>query len=93
MSMRRRPSSSSSSAALRRGRGRKELWDRLGRQQRRGQPRGEDLRRLFVNACYDLTGQKVPAMADVTPVGEFKPQMFGFNKFTKGVKVASHELK
>lgn len=53
----------------------------------------EDLRRLFVNACYDLTGQKVPAKADVTPVGEFKPQMFGFNKFTKGVKVSSHELK
>ncbi len=53
----------------------------------------EDLRRLFVNACYDLTGQKVPAKADVTPVGEFNPQMFGFNKFTKGVKVSSHELK
>lgn len=53
----------------------------------------EDLRRLFVNASYDLTGQKVPAKADVTPVGDFKPQMFGFNKFTKGVAVSSHELK
>ncbi|MEN9676484.1 MAG: hypothetical protein RIS76_2380 [Verrucomicrobiota bacterium] len=52
-----------------------------------------DLRRLFVNAAYDLTGLKVPAKADVTYVGEFKPQMFGFNKFTKGVKVSSHELK
>lgn len=52
-----------------------------------------DLRRLFVNAAYDLTGLKVPAKADVTVVGEFKPQMFGFNKFTPGVKVSSHELK
>lgn len=52
-----------------------------------------DLRRLFVNAAYDLTGLKVPAKADVTYVGEFKPLMFGFNKFTKGVKVSSHELK
>ncbi len=52
-----------------------------------------DLRRLFVNAAYDLTGLKVPAKADVTYVGEFKPQMFGFNKYTKGVKVSSHELK
>jgi len=52
-----------------------------------------DLRRLFVNAAYDLTGLKVPAQADVTPVGEFKPQMFGFNKFTKGVPVSAHELK
>ena len=52
-----------------------------------------DLRRLFVNAAYDLTGLKVPAKADVSYVGEYKPLMFGFNKFTKGVKVSSHELK
>jgi hypothetical protein len=53
----------------------------------------EDLRRLFVNACYDLTGLKVPAKADVAPIGEFKPQMFGFNKFQKGVPVSAHLLK
>lgn len=53
----------------------------------------EDLRRLFVNACYDLTGLAVPAKADVAPIGEFKPQMFGFNKFTKGVPVSAHLLK
>lgn len=52
-----------------------------------------DLRRLFVNAAYDLTGLKVPAKADVTYVGEFKPLMFGFKKYAKGVKVSSHELK
>ncbi|MSU62886.1 MAG: hypothetical protein EXS31_10895 [Pedosphaera sp.] len=53
----------------------------------------EDLRRLFVNACYSLTGLEVPKKADVATVGEFKPLMFGFNKFKKGVKVSEHELK
>jgi hypothetical protein len=52
-----------------------------------------DLRRLFVNASYYLTGLEVPKAADVTTVGEFKPLMFGFNKFQKGVKVSDHELK
>ncbi|MBX3731548.1 MAG: hypothetical protein KF791_03025 [Verrucomicrobiae bacterium] len=52
-----------------------------------------DLRRLFVNATYDLTGLPVPPRADVDPVGEFKPRMFGFNQFAKGVKVQDHELK
>lgn len=52
-----------------------------------------DLRRLFVNAAYYLTGLEVPKNADVTVVGEYKPLMFGFNKFKKGVKVSEHELK
>jgi len=55
--------------------------------------RSEDLRRLFVNAAYSLTGLEVPKKADVSPVGTFEPTMFGFNTFTKGVKVSSHELK
>lgn len=55
--------------------------------------KSEDLRRLFVNASYHLTGLEVPKKADVTPVGAFDPLMFGFNKFKKGVKVAEHELK
>jgi hypothetical protein len=55
--------------------------------------KSDDLRRLFVNASYHLTGLEVPKMADVTPVGAFDPLMFGFNKFRKGVKVAEHELK
>ena len=50
----------------------------------------EDLRRLFVNASYHLTGLKVPEQADVTPVGEFQPSMFGFNTFKRGVPVSSH---
>ncbi len=53
----------------------------------------EDLRRLFVNACYSLTGLEVPKKADVATIGEFKPLAFGFNKFKKGVKVSEHELK
>ena len=51
------------------------------------------LRRLLVNAVYKMTGLTVPAQADVTPVGEFKPTEFGFNKFIKGVKPEAHALK
>ena len=40
--------------------------------------RWEDLRRLFVNACYHLTGQTVPARADVTPIDPFEPSFYGF---------------
>jgi hypothetical protein len=40
-----------------------------------------------------MTGLTVPAQADVTPVGEFKPTAFGFNKFIKGVKPEAHALK
>ncbi len=55
--------------------------------------KSEDLRRMFVNATYSLTGLEVPKKADVTTVGTFEPLMFGFNKFKKGVKVSEHELK
>ena len=55
--------------------------------------RSEDLRRLFVNAAYSLTGLEVPKSADVTLVGDYEPTKFGFNGFKKGIKVASHELK
>jgi type 1 glutamine amidotransferase len=53
----------------------------------------EDLRRLFINACYHLTGLDVPKSADATLVGEYNPLPFGFNKARKGVKPADHELK
>lgn len=55
----------------------------------------EDLRRLFVNAAYWLTGLtgEIPEQADVSYVGEFKPTHFGFNAFVKGRKPADHELK
>lgn len=55
--------------------------------------KSEDLRRLFVNAAYSLTGLEVPKKADVSPVGTFDPSMFGFNTYKKGVKVDSHEAK
>jgi hypothetical protein len=53
----------------------------------------EDLRRLIINATYWLTGLEVPAKADATPVGDYRPTYFGFGKFTKGVKPADWELK
>jgi type 1 glutamine amidotransferase len=53
----------------------------------------EDLRRLFVNACYWLTGLEAPAKADVNYVGEFNPSYFGFGTFKKGVKPEDHALK
>lgn len=53
----------------------------------------EDLRRLLVNASYDLTGLPVPDKADVALVGDYQPTKFGFNGYKKGVKVSDHELK
>lgn len=46
----------------------------------------EGLRRLIVNAVYWGLGLEVPAKADVTTVGEFRPTMYGFGSFKKGVK-------
>ena len=53
----------------------------------------EGLRRLLVNAAYWAVGLPVPEKADVSYVGEFKPLMYGFDGFKKGVKPAEHELK
>ena len=53
----------------------------------------EGLRRLLVNATYQLVGLKIPAKADVGIVGEYKPSAYGFNGAKKGVKPADHELK
>ena len=53
----------------------------------------EGLRRVIVNGAYWATGLEVPANADVTVVGEFKPSKFGFGSFIKGVKPEAHELK
>jgi hypothetical protein len=48
----------------------------------------EGLRRLLVNACYWAIGleEKIPAKADVSYVGEYKPTYFGFGKFKPGLK-------
>ena len=53
----------------------------------------EAQRRLLVNAAYAFTGLEVPASANVTVVGDYKPTMFGFNGFVKGVKPSDHAQK
>lgn len=55
----------------------------------------EGLRRLLVNAAYWSTGleKQIRPSADVSLVGDFKPTMYGFNGFVKGIKPADHELK
>lgn len=52
----------------------------------------EGLRRLVVNGVFWALGLEVPAKANVTPVGDFKALMYGFNSFRKGVKVSEHGL-
>lgn len=46
----------------------------------------EAMRRLVVNAVYDLLGMKVPDKADVQIVGDYKPSTFGFAGYRKGMK-------
>ena len=55
----------------------------------------EGLRRTIVNACFWglKMEDKMPAKADVTYVGKYKPTRFGFGSFTKGVKPADHRLE
>lgn len=47
----------------------------------------EDLRRLIVNAAYWATGMenKIPEQNNVEFIGEYKPTMFGFGQFKKGL--------
>ncbi len=52
----------------------------------------EGLRRMVVNAVFWGLGMEVPAKADVTPVGDYRPGMYGFNTFRKGVKPSDHGL-
>ncbi len=53
----------------------------------------EALRRLIVNATFQLVGLKVPEKANVEIVGDYKPLAYGFGSYKKGVKPADHELK
>jgi hypothetical protein len=57
--------------------------------------KSEGLRRMLVNAAYWAVGleNKIPAKANVDYVGDYKPTMYGFNGYVKGVKPADHELK
>lgn len=55
----------------------------------------EGLRRVLVNSCYwgMKMEDKIPAESNVNIVGEYKPTMFGFGKFQKGLKPSDHKLK
>lgn len=46
----------------------------------------EDLRRLVVNGVFWGLGLEVPEKADVTPVGDYKPTMYGFKGHKVGLK-------
>jgi hypothetical protein len=48
----------------------------------------EGLRRLVVNGVFWALKLDVPAKADVSIVGEFKPSKYDFNGFRKGLKAA-----
>ncbi|MFT7485604.1 MAG: type 1 glutamine amidotransferase [Candidatus Paceibacteria bacterium] len=52
----------------------------------------EDLRRLFVNACYWGVGleDQITATSNVDVVGEYHPTAFGFGGYTKGVRAYDH---
>jgi len=52
----------------------------------------EGLRRLIVNAVYWGLGMEVPKKADVEIVGEYRPTMYGFGGFRKGVRPADLAL-
>jgi hypothetical protein len=49
----------------------------------------EDLRRLVVNASFWLLGmsETITPELNMAIVGEYKPTMFGFDTFRKGMKV------
>jgi len=55
----------------------------------------EGLRRLLVNGSFWALGmeRKIARKSKVDLVGEYRPTMYGFNGFKKGVKPAEHELK
>jgi len=48
----------------------------------------EDLRRLFVNACFWLLEREVPERADVRTLSPYEPTDFGFGGFVRGVTPA-----
>lgn len=49
--------------------------------------KNEDLRRLLVNACYWALKmeEQVPEKSKVDIIGEYKPTMFGFGEYKKGL--------
>ncbi|MCS1409494.1 MAG: Cytochrome c-552 [Verrucomicrobia subdivision 3 bacterium] len=58
--------------------------------------RWEDLRRLFVNAAFHLTGLVVPNKANVDPVDPYEPSFYGFQAkdyfIRRGLRVSDFKL-
>jgi type 1 glutamine amidotransferase len=52
----------------------------------------EGLRRIVVNGVYWGLGLEVPARADVSYVDDFKPTMYGFGGYRRGLTPADHAL-
>ncbi len=52
----------------------------------------EGLRRVVVNAVYWSLNLEVPAKADVTYVDDFKPLMYGFGGYRRGLTPDDHAL-
>jgi hypothetical protein len=46
----------------------------------------EDLRRLVVNGVFWGLGLEVPEKAEITPVGDYQPPMYGFKGNKTGLK-------
>ena len=55
--------------------------------------KSEGLRRLVVNGVFWGLKMEVPAAANVTLTGEYKPSKFGFNGGKKGIKPSETALK
>jgi len=52
----------------------------------------EGTRRLVVNSVFWGLGMEVPAKANVDYIGEYKPSMYSFKGYKKGVKPSDHKL-
>lgn len=52
----------------------------------------EGIRRMIVNAVYWGLDMDVPAKADVDYVDPFKPTMYGFRGYRRGIKPSDHAL-
>ncbi len=52
----------------------------------------EGLRRMVVNAVYWGLGMDVPQKADVSYVGDYKPTMYGFDGYKKGMRPSDFAL-
>ena len=52
----------------------------------------EGLRRLVVNAVYWGFDLEVPSRADVRYVDDYKPLMYGFDAYRRGIKASDHAV-